>query len=126
MQIIVDSSILIDHLRGFKKATQKIDELKESGSQCYISVITEAEVLSGKDYENEDKRKDVLDLLQFFSKINIDSSTAQKAAEFRRKYGVSLDDCIIAATAFHEKCILWTKNAEDFKRIKEIEVKEPY
>ncbi len=126
MQIIVDSSILIDHLRGFKKATQKIDELKESGSQCCISVITEAEVLSGKDYENEDKRKDVLDLLQFFSKINTDSGTAQKAAEFRRNYGVSLDDCIIAATAFREKSILWTKNIEDFKRIKEIEVKEPY
>jgi predicted nucleic acid-binding protein len=126
MQIIVDSSVLIDHLRGFKKATQKIDELKQSGSRYCISVITEAEVFSGKDYDSKDKRKDILDLLKFFRKINVDSSTAQKAAEFRRNYGVALDDCIIAATAFSEKCTIWTKNAEDFSKIKEVKVVEPY
>ena len=126
MQTIIDSSIFIDHLRGVKKAMQKINELKESSIQGCISVITEAEVLSGKDYDNEDKRKIMSELLQSFKKVDVSSDIAQKAAEFRRNYGVALDDCIIAATAFHKKCELWTKNIEDFKRIKEIEVKEPY
>ena len=125
MQIVVDSSVIIDYLRGFKPARLKIDELKENES-FLISVITEAEVLSGKECSDQNKRNRIIDLLQLFRKIDVDSSIAQRAAEFRRNYGVSLDDCIIAATAFNEKCIIWTKNAEDFRKIKEVKAVEPY
>ena len=126
MQIIVDTSVLIDYLRGFRQAKLGIDELKENESLGTISVITEAEILSGKDCAAEGKRMKALELLQLFRKIDVSSDIAQKAAEFRRNHGVALDDCIIAATAFREKCTIWTKNAEDFRRIKEIEVKDPY
>jgi predicted nucleic acid-binding protein len=51
---------------------------------------------------------------------------SKKAGEFKRKYNVSLDDCIIAATAAIQNAKLWTKNLKDFQKIKEIEVEEPY
>ena len=46
--------------------------------------------------------------------------------EFKRKYNVLLDDCIIAATVFIQNSKLWTKNLEDFQKIKEIVVEKPY
>ncbi len=54
------------------------------------------------------------------------SSIARATGEFRRDYGSSLLDCKIAATAFHQKCKLRTKNKKDFEKIKEIEIEEPY
>ena len=40
--------------------------------------------------------------------------------------GASLLDCIIAATAFEEKCRVLTLNLKDFQKIEEIEVEKPY
>jgi len=39
---------------------------------------------------------------------------------------VSLADCIIAATADLLNATIWTKNADEFNKIKEVTTKEPY
>ena len=59
-------------------------------------------------------------------KENVHNEIAQKAGEPRRKYSMSLADCIIAATAYLLKCKVWTKNIKEFEKIKEIEAEEPY
>ena len=64
--------------------------------------------------------------MALFTKFNLDNEISKKTGEFKRKYDILLDDCIIAATAFLQKCKIWTKDIKDFKKIKEIEVKEPY
>lgn len=126
MEVVFDTTILVDESRNYRPAVQAIEKVAKKEITGYISRITEGELLSGKDCERETVMKRTLDVLQLFSTIEIDKQVIQTAAEFRRKYDVLLLDCIIAATAFHQKCKLWTKNKKDFERIKEIEVEEPY
>jgi predicted nucleic acid-binding protein len=126
MKIVFDTSILVDHLRNFSQATVLIRKVRNEEVPGYISALTEAELFAGKDSTDEKKRLLLSELISIFTKIEIDNDIAKKAGEFKRKYNVLLDDCIIAATAAIQKSKLWTKNLEEFKKIKEIEVEEPY
>jgi len=82
--------------------------------------------LSGRACEDQETRESVHTLISLCRKENVHNQISQKAGEFRRKYAVSLADCIIAATAYLLKSKVWTKNIEEFKRIKEIKTEEPY
>lgn len=126
MKIVYDTSILVDHLRNFKQATNTIMKARNGEIIGYISALSEAELFAGKDSADEKKRLLVSELISLFIKVNIDNDIARKAGEFRRKYNIPLSDCIIGATAAVNKLKLWTKNVEDFKPIKEIETEEPY
>ncbi len=125
-EISFDTSILIDHLRQVKTAESLVLKVSNKEIVGYISALTESELLSGKGCKDASQRTAVENLIKTFIKKDVNNEIAQKAGEFRRNYDVPLDDCIIAATAFHQKCKLWTKNMKDFEKIKEIEVEEPY
>lgn len=125
-EILFDTMILIDHLRGFPPAQEKIRLVKQKSLLGYISVLTEAELLAGQGSKNPSKRNEIVELIGIFHKVLLSNEIAQKAGEFKREYNRPLDDCVIAATAFYQKCKLWTKNKKDFEKIKEIEVEEPY
>jgi len=121
MRILVDTSVLIDVLRGKKETIEKLKQLFRD-NQLYISGLTEMELLAGKENEEERKMKRTKELISTFEKINPDNLIFQIAAEFRRKYNVSSPDCIIAATAYVINAKIWTEDYKDFRKIKEIEV----
>lgn len=126
MNVVFDTTVLVDHLRDFKPATQLIRKVRNKEIVGYISAMTEAELFAGKDSADEKKKVLLSELISLFTKIHVDNEVAKKAGEFKRKYGVLLDDCVIAATASIQNLKLWTKDVEDFKRITEIEVEKPY
>jgi predicted nucleic acid-binding protein len=119
MKIIVDTSIIIDILRNVKASIDLVHRLSKE-NLLFISGITEAELFSGKDADNERKKEKILELLSYFQKINPNNEILQKAGEFRRKYNVSLLDCIIAATAYYLNAEILTKNEKDFSKIEEV------
>ena len=120
-KILVDSDIIIDILRGFKKTVKKVENIFE-GSELYISGITEMEVFAGKDAENSQKRKMMEKLLSKFKKINPNNEIFKTAGEFKRKYNISPPDCIIAATAYLINAELWTRNITDFEKVPGIRI----
>ena len=124
--ILFDTSILIDFLRRKEKTKDVLSKVEAGKLTGVISTVTEAELYAGKESSDGKKRDAIVKLIALFRRINVDSIIAQTAGEFRRDYNSSLLDCIIAATALHQKCKLWTKNKKDFEKIKEIEVEEPY
>lgn len=124
MKIVIDTDIFIDHLRHFGSATDFIKGTE--AHDTYFSAITEAEILSGQDCDSEDKRRMVIALLSRFSKIHVDNTVAKLGGEIRRKFGLELDDALIAATAIKTGAVLVTRNVKDFKRIEGLEVKSPY
>lgn len=123
---VIDTSVLIDHLRGFEPAKAVIEKISGKYFIAYMSSLTEAELFSGENAKLEKKREELINLIKLFEKVIVNNEIAQKAGEFRRDYGIEIPDAIIAATAFHQNCKLWTKNKKDFENIKGIIVEEPY
>ena len=119
MKIVVDTDVIIDVLRGFEPTKEKIKELLEN-NELLISGITEAEIFAGKDMEMGEKKKKIVKFLSMFKKVNPDNQILQIAGEFKRKYRISLLDCIIAATAYVLNAKLFTRNKKDFEKIKEV------
>lgn len=126
MNFLIDTSVLVDHLRGFEPAKNLIRRVREKEFHAFISSITEAELFAGKDVKQESRQLELMELISLFEKIILENKIAQKSGELRRNYDIELPDAIIAATAFHSKCVVLTKNKKHFGKIKEIKVEEPY
>ena len=124
-KVLIDTDILVDHLRGVKRAKEVILKVKERKIVGYLSAITEAELLSGKECKKLDKKREIEELVGLFIKININNKIAKKAGEFKRNYQVPLIDSIIAATAFYQKAIIWTRNLKHYSKITEIKCERP-
>ncbi len=125
-EVLFDTSIIIDHLRGINAASNLISKVQNGEVMGFISVITEAELFAGKSMEDRGNEGYVADLLDLFTKIHVDSHIARIAGNFKRVHNVLLPDCIIAATAFTQGYKLLTKNVKDFERITEIRIEAPY
>ena len=125
-ELVFDTDILVDHLRGTKSATVLIEKVREGSIVGYISILTEAELFAGKDSEDENRRALLVELLSLFNKIEVNEAIARVAGEFKRKYGIKLADAIIAATTFIVRCKLTTRNIKDFGKVREINAEKPY
>lgn len=120
---LVDTDIFVDFFQGVPEAFVFINQNKEN---IVFSAITEAELLSGKQCTDPRQKEMVIHVLTQFEKIPVDNPLVQVAADFRRKYALKLPDALIAATAFTLGYSLVTRNSDDFKKVKEITVREPY
>jgi len=121
MKILVDTDIIIDVLRDFKSTIKLLKELTEN-NDLYISGITKGEIFSGKEMENEEKRKKTEKFLLHFNKVNPENEIFKLAGDIRRKYNVTLADGIIAATALKIDAELLTRNRKDFEKIDEVKL----
>jgi predicted nucleic acid-binding protein len=114
MKCVFDTSVLIDYLKGRKDIKPLIEKVERKEIDGIISVVTEAELLSAKRCDDAKEREMIEILLKIFRKIEFNNEIAKIAGKFKREYGVSLLDCVIAATAFKENCPVLTKKCERF------------
>jgi predicted nucleic acid-binding protein len=91
-------------------------------NELFISGITEAEIFSRRDLQDENRKQKLLRFLSFFQKVNPNNEILQKAGGFKRKCNISLLDCIIVATAYCIDAELLTRNEKDFSKIEEIKL----
>jgi tRNA(fMet)-specific endonuclease VapC len=113
---LLDSSFLIDHLRGFPPATERFNALNEVGDTLMICDITAAEVWSGRASEHARIER----LLRYLEFVQPGPPTSMRAGIWRaeaRDRGRTLDipDALIAATAYDLKATLLTRNVRDFE-----------
>jgi predicted nucleic acid-binding protein len=106
---LLDSAILIDHLRGIGSATKWLGALREG--EAVISVITRAEVLAGG---SSDEWAAAFALCEQFDCLALTREIADRAAELRRAHGWKLPDAFQAALAMDEALRLVTRNSRDF------------
>jgi predicted nucleic acid-binding protein len=107
--ILVDTDILVDHLRGVRRFQPGIDVV-------HYSVITRAELYAGR--ESEEVRVDAL--LAAFDELPIDRTIAERAGRLRRVHGLRLPDALIAATALEADLRLLTRNMKDFGSVADL------
>ena len=117
---LLDSTILIDHLNGIHQATDWLSKLGDG--EGLISVITRAEVL----VKAAEKWEAVSALLDEYVCLPIGPEEADIAAGLRNRHHIKLPDAFQVALAQTEEITLVTRDATDFKKIPDLEVKMPY
>lgn len=120
---LIDSTVLIDFLRGNPAALAFLRDLKEEAA---ISVLNVAEIMAGKKANHRDE--DFLrDLALRHDVFPVDYEIATLGGLFYRQYGYThgcgIVDCMLAATAKIKGCTFVTHNAKHFPMI---EVMVPY
>jgi predicted nucleic acid-binding protein len=120
-KILIDTDIIIDHLRGIGNF---LDIIKDNTYVSFIPAISVAEIYSflyPHEYEIVEK------LLGEMIVVNVDSNIAKFAGSYRMKYlkshSLSIADALIASSAKFNNAALITKNVkhfpmEDIKKIK--------
>jgi len=113
-RILVDTDVLVDHLRGHRKFVAGRDEV-------HVSAVTRAELFSGRG----GKERRIRRLLQPMVALPVDSSIAERAGRLRRDNQRRLPDALIAATALEHRLTLVTRNVRDFDGVRGLKVRAP-
>ena len=113
VRLALDTTILIDALRGSEEVLEYLDDLPQ---RPYISAITVDEVVVGMRPEEEER---TLEMLTWPLVIPVRATEAELSGRWRREHarrGVSLDpqDTLIAACAYTARATLLTANVRDF------------
>jgi predicted nucleic acid-binding protein len=114
--IVLDTSVLIDVLRGDREARRALSAATEAGEQFAASMVTKVEILQGM---RSSERTAVRRVLAVLHLVALDDDVADLAGEFGRRYrashrGIDVPDFVIAATAAHLDAPLWTRNVKHF------------
>lgn len=121
MRVLLDTSILIDHLRQIDKNQTLLFHLHEQKYLFAISIISYAELFSGKSVWERSKAKEELkDLLSNIEILPLDAPIAERAGSIKANYRGDLIDAIIAATAIYHNYELVTLNVKDFVSIENL------
>lgn len=124
--LLLDSDILIDHLRKEQKALEYMQREISVGSLLFISVISRTEILSGVRKGEEETIQSLFDLL---TPVDVDIAIADQAGEylmkFAKSHAVSIGDAIIAASAKEMGVILVSRNIKHYP-MKDIKIIKPY
>lgn len=113
-RILLDSDVLVDHLRGRHRIVAGSDDL-------HVSAITRAELFSGHGAEERRVRR----LLEPMTNLPVDTAIAERAGRLRRGANRRLPDALIAATALEHRLTLVTRNVRDFERIRGLKIRPP-
>lgn len=124
--ILLDTSVLVDHLRGNPPAVAALDEAAGRGHGLVASVMTRVEVLAGMRPTEERATRRLLDILDW---IVVDEEIAENAGRLANHFlrshsGIDPADYVIAATADRADAILWTRNLKHFPMFPNL--KAPY
>lgn len=113
-EVLVDTDVLVDHLRGAARLWPGRDRLA-------CSVITRAELHAGRGAEE----RTVAAMLAPFRELPVDREVAFAAGRLRRETGIRLPDALIAATALVAGIPVLTRNRRDFERVPRLRLRSP-
>ena len=113
--ILLDSDVIIEWLRGHEPFVTKIAQLLEQHSQLFWTPVSVAEVYAGVRRSEETKAGNLFILLE---SVSISPDIGKKAGKYLRLYakshGVEIADALVAACAFMENLSLWTLNRKHY------------
>jgi predicted nucleic acid-binding protein len=112
-RILFDTDVIIDYLRGNRKA---VDFFETFDGEFNVSAITIAELYSG--VKGEQEREELNYFLSLFTVIPVTGDIAAEGGLLRQKWhgshGMGLADALIAATASSHKMKLISLNEKHF------------
>lgn len=114
--ILVDSDVLIEHLRGNAAARDWLVSARQSSGPLAVSVVSLTEIAGGM---RSPERREVMRLLGSMHRFQVTEQVAWRAATLMREYsrshsGIGLGDYLIASTALTEGLELATLNLRHY------------
>lgn len=123
-KILVDTDVIIDFLRGYKKRIKQVfQQIEDKKIKAYISWINVIEIYSGIDAE--EKELILSELFSLFEIISCNWSSSKLAGELRKTHNLSLADSLIASLSLTNRLKLFTFNKRDFSKIKGVSFYSP-
>lgn len=118
MKFVIDTSIIIDKLRGGNSWDDFRRDIDEN-SEFYISSIAIFELFLGLSTRKPDVRNKIVNFLKYFRIIDVNPGIARKGAEIARDVVKVIEaaDCLIAATAIKIGAQVVTLNKKHFEKI---------
>ena len=104
--VLVDTDVFIDHLRGAVP-------LEPGRHRLHYSVITRAELFAGTSATEAVAR-----LLAPFRELPIDRAVADRGGRVKREAGIPMPDALIAATALEQRLGVATRNTRHFEAVR--------
>ena len=120
--MILDTSVMIDILRGNKDTINKINEMENKNIPLLTSSITVFEIFQGIGFVNENNRDKIYNLFESINILSFDDNSAREAGIIQsdlKRQGKTIDpeDAMIAGIAKINTEIVLTRNKKHFERI---------
>lgn len=112
---VLDTSFMIDHLRGDPAATRRFAQIFSDGDQPVVNEVAACEAWTGAPLAGDPALVALLSAVEF---VQPGPKSAQAAGVWRqdarsRGHVLSVADALIAAAAFEDAVVL-TRNVRDF------------
>jgi hypothetical protein len=125
--VVVETTILVDYLRGETAAAEYLDEARTHGIRV-CSAVTAAELIVGA-RDRSDLRK-IRQLLARFHVEPISTADSTRALKWLTRYfhshNIGFHDSLIAAAAVRLHIPVATLNEKHFRAIPSVRVVRPY
>jgi len=124
-EYLLDTTTIIDHLRGNKKVNSYLEEIGMRGDIAGCCCINIAEVYTGMKKKEKEKTNKFIESLYYFE---VTKEIARLAGSLKQKYAkkgktLAVTDVIIAAASMVYGSTLVTKNIKNYP-FSELEIKE--
>ena len=116
MNLLLDTTVMIDVVRFRNQRNEFLAELVRSGHRLCTSTLNIAELFAGVRPGESARVEALLSGLEYY---DLTASIARLAGQMRNAWAkrgrtLSLADTIVAATAIDRGCVLLTDNRKDF------------
>lgn len=125
---LLDTSVAIDHLRGYERATALLEDLLRSEDAVVASELTRFELLAGV---RPDEEADLEGFFQVLDWVPVTEDIARRAGAYARSYrrshsGIGAVDYVIAGTVSALETDLLTVNVRHFPMFKDLQAPYQY
>ncbi len=116
MLLLVDTSVLIDHLRGDQRAVGRLKLAAQNDDELWSVTVVRTEILAGARSGEEAAIRELLDQLRWLDvNSQLADAAGRLAGQFRRSHiGVDTVDYLVAAGAQELGAHLLTLNVRRF------------
>lgn len=129
MNLVVDTSVIIGHLRGDAACSGFLESQARTGADLGVSAVTWAEVLA-ESHLDEEAEAVAIRLLRSLRTLPVTVAIATQAGRlvraWRRSHGLGLPDAFIAASALEHDSPLVTLDQRHFGCVPGLVVLAPY
>ncbi len=116
MLLLVDTSVLIDHLRGDERAIDRLRTAVEHGDELWSVSVVRTEILAGSRQSEQVQIGRLLDQLRWLDvTTELADAAGRLAATYLRSHqGADTVDYLVAAAAQHIDARVLTQNVRHF------------